>query len=187
MENTWTKVSRPAIESSMLAICQYDHFSKTMKPGVFYSLKADSSATVQSLFDFFDQPSTEAALTKRKRNLGIQHGMRSDVDSGVDCIHPDGNLYFRMGMPRLGYKKTMKVASGMGHKSSCFIVTLDVIKSASWTYDCNNSIEHFPFLSHWWNMFTFTANHVGKHAPCYWTALTCYIRGREHSMRLHKL
>ena len=116
VENSWTKVLRPAIESSMMAVCQHDHFTKTMQPCTFYSLRHDSDATLQTLAEFFDVSATGAALAKRKRNAGMQHGMRLDVSADVDSIHPDGNVYFRMGMTKLGFKRTMKVAPGMGRR-----------------------------------------------------------------------
>ena len=100
----------PAVQSSVMAIAQMDHFTRTATHGTFYSMSTSCEADITTFQQFFDATEIEASAARKARALGSHDLMLLDVDQA------SSRIFFKLAVEGLGRKKTMKVSVGSGRK-----------------------------------------------------------------------
>ena len=118
-----TKANIPALETSVLATAQLEHFATVSQHGVFFSLPAHSEADLVTLDTFFQTSHLDNARARRAQALGSDDLMILD---DVDAEQCKQRTFFRLAVAGLGYKKTMRVSAVSGRKLSRTDLTVAV-------------------------------------------------------------
>ena len=100
----------PAGVSRVLAVLLKSHFVELSEPSTFYSLPLSAAAQATRLDEFFDKVASLPTEGKDD-NVELHDRTTYNTDSALVAYSSSRtrDVVFQMGMPSLGYKKTMKV------------------------------------------------------------------------------